>query len=169
MPERQTNASLLTVNHLSIDYVSRGQPPAHAVVDVNFTLNAGEALGLVGESGCGKTTLMLALMRLLPAAGRIVDGEILIQGRDLLSLSEQEMAGLRWKEMSMIFQGAMNAFNPVRTVGDQIAEAIRLHTTLSDTNAINQRIGNLLDMVGIAANRKDQYPHQYSGGMRQRA
>ena len=169
MPERQTNASLLTVNHLSIDYVSRGQPPAHAVVDVNFTLNAGEALGLVGESGCGKTTLMLALMRLLPAAGRIVDGEIRIQGRDLLSLSEQEMAGLRWKEMSMIFQGAMNALNPVRTVGDQIAEAIRLHTTLSDTNAINQRIGDLLDMVGIAANRMDQYPHQYSGGMRQRA
>ena len=157
---------LLAVNDLSIDYVNQDGPPAQAVRNVSFTLRAGEVLGLVGESGCGKSTLMLGLMRLLPSAGRIVGGEVLFQGRDLLALNEAEMADVRWKNISMIFQGAMNALNPVRTVGDQIAEALRLHTTLNDRGAIDRRVGELLDLVGIAANRKAQYPHQYSGGMR---
>ena len=160
---------LLDVRHLSIDYVAKKQPPAQAVRDVSFTLRAGEVLGLVGESGCGKSTLMLGLMRLLPAAGRIIDGQVNFMTRDLLSLSEAEMNEVRWKNISMIFQGAMNALNPVRTVGEQIGEAIRMHTTLSDGTAIDRRVAQLLDMVGIAGNRKDQYPHQYSGGMRQRA
>lgn len=160
---------LLSIQNLSIDYATDGQTPAHAVQDVSFGLRAGEVLGLVGESGCGKTTLALALMRLLPAAGRIVGGQVNFQGRDLLSLSEPEMAALRWREISMIFQGAMNALNPVRTVGDQIAEAIRLHSSGQAKGNLDKRVTELLDLVGIAASRKEQYPHQYSGGMRQRA
>jgi peptide/nickel transport system ATP-binding protein len=160
---------LLDVRHLSVHYVSPGHPPARAVEDVNLVLREGEILGLVGESGCGKTTLMLSLMRLLPAAGRIVEGEVNFRGRDLLSLSEREIGDVRWKEMSMIFQGAMNALNPVRTVGDQIAEVILRHNLAGDRFTLDQRVAELLELVGIAANRRSQYPHQYSGGMRQRA
>jgi peptide/nickel transport system ATP-binding protein len=161
--------TLLDVRDLSVDYASRDQPPAHAVEDVSFVLREGEILGLVGESGCGKTTLMLSLMRLLPAAGRIVSGQVNFVGRDLLSLSEAEMADVRWKDIAIIFQGAMNALNPVRTIGDQIAEVIVRHNLAGDKNTLDQRVCELLELVGIAANRKNQYPHQYSGGMRQRA
>ncbi len=160
---------LLKVSHLSTDFLIEDSPPAHALVDVSFTLRQGEALGLVGESGCGKTTLMLSLMRLLPANGRIIEGSARFDGVDLLSLSEKEMAQVRWKEISMIFQGAMNALNPVRTIGDQIAEAIFLHDGLTDKNVVDGRVIDLLDLVGIAPDRRNQYPHQYSGGMRQRA
>jgi peptide/nickel transport system ATP-binding protein len=161
---------MLDVRNLSVDYVSRDhKPSAQAVVDVSFTLRQGEILGIVGESGCGKTTLVLSLMRLLPAAGRIVQGQVLFQKNDWLSLSEHDMTAVRWKDISMIFQGAMNALNPVRSVGDQIAEAIRHHEIGLDKTAINKRVVDLLDMVGIPSSRKDGYPHQYSGGMRQRA
>jgi peptide/nickel transport system ATP-binding protein len=125
---------------------------------------------------------MLALLRLLPEAGRIVSGQIEFLGRDLLALSEQQMAEVRWTGISIVFQGAMNALNPVRTVGDQIAEALVRHGTLvpecsagtsagvaGNRKAAAPRVGELLDLVGIGANRRDQYPHQYSGGMRQRA
>ncbi len=166
--ERSTSP-LLSIHNLSIDYLTGKQTPAHAVEDVSFSLQSGEVLGLVGESGCGKTTLALALLRLLPAAGRIVGGEVNFQGRDILGLSEAEMAAVRWKDISMIFQGAMNALNPVRTVGDQIAEAIRLHSNGQQNGNLDKRVTELLDLVGIAASRKEQYPHQYSGGMRQRA
>lgn len=162
---------LMDVRNLSISYINRDKKskPALAVSDVSFTLKPGETLGLVGESGCGKTTLMMALMRLLPPGGRIMNGEIKFQGKDLLTISENEMSALRWRDIAMIFQGAMNALNPVRTVGDQIAEAILKHTMISSPQALNKRIEELLDLVGIAPNRKDDYPHQYSGGMRQRA
>ncbi|MEZ4768777.1 MAG: ABC transporter ATP-binding protein [Caldilineales bacterium] len=128
-------------------------------------------LGLVGESGCGKTTLMLSLMRLLPAAGRIVTGSIEFMGQDLLDLTESEMGEVRWRNISIIFQGAMNALNPVRTVGDQIAEALVRHgmAPTGKKSSAAGRVGDLLEMVGIGANRANQYPHQYSGGMRQRA
>jgi peptide/nickel transport system ATP-binding protein len=165
---RNQELPLLDVENLCVDYVSAGRPPAHAVVDLSFQLRRGEVMGLVGESGCGKTTLALALMRLLPAAGRITHGTIRLHGTDLLALSEREMADFRWRRIAMVFQGSMNALNPVRTVGDQIAEAIRLHATLPN-DKIAGRVGELLDLVGIAANRKSQYPFQYSGGMRQRA
>jgi peptide/nickel transport system ATP-binding protein len=162
---------LLEVAHLSTDFLIDGgtAPTAHALVDINFTLREGEVLGLVGESGCGKTTLMLSLMRLLPANGRIVDGSIRFMGTDLLDLSEKEMASVRWKNIAMIFQGAMNALNPVRTVGDQIAEAIVQHNYLTGKKRVEERVADLLDLVGISAGRRNQYPHQYSGGMRQRA
>lgn len=174
-PMRSTLANLasvpivMEVNHLSVDFVGDQAAPAHAVSDVSFTLRQGELLGLVGESGCGKTTLMLSLMRLLPAAGRIVSGEVTVLGRDVLGLSETEMEAVRWKDIAMIFQGAMNALNPVRTVGDQIAEAIVRHEPTTSKAALDQRVSELLELVGIAAARRHQYPHEYSGGMRQRA
>jgi oligopeptide/dipeptide ABC transporter ATP-binding protein len=124
-------------------------------------------LGVVGESGCGKTTLMLSLLGLLPTAGRIVSGEVRLSGRNLAAIGEKEMADLRWKEMAVVFQSAMNALNPIRTVGDQIAEAILRHEPRA--KEIDRRVRELLDMVGIGPGRRHQYPHQYSGGMRQRA
>jgi peptide/nickel transport system permease protein len=160
---------LLTVRNLSIDYKISDISAARAVDNVSFTLKKGEMLGLVGESGCGKTTLMLGLLRLLPAAGSIVAGNIDFDGHDLMSLTEDEMMDVRWKGISIIFQGAMNALNPVRTVGDQVAEAIRQHDSIISSESLNSRVVELLDLVGISPDRKEDFPHQYSGGMRQRA
>jgi peptide/nickel transport system ATP-binding protein len=160
--------TLLDVRNLSVDFVAPGRLPAHALEKVSFTLREGEMLGVVGESGCGKTTLMLCLLRLLSATGRIVEGQIIFRGQDLLDLSEAEIADVRWKNISMIFQGAMNALNPVRRVGDQIAEAIWQHYPVRNKFQVEERVSELLDMVGIDPGRKSQYPHQFSGGMRQR-
>jgi peptide/nickel transport system ATP-binding protein len=160
---------LLDVRDLSVDFVGPDQPPAHALEKVSFTLREGEILGVVGESGCGKSTLMLSLMRLLAPAGRIVEGQVIFREQDLLDLSESEIAQVRWKNISMIFQGAMNALNPVRPVGHQIAEAIWQHYPVSDKATVEARVSDLFDMVGISPNRKTEYPHQFSGGMRQRA
>jgi peptide/nickel transport system ATP-binding protein len=160
---------LLEVSQLSTDFLMEGAPPAHALDKVSFKLHEGEVLGLVGESGCGKTTLMLSVMRLLPANGRITYGAVNFLGSDLLALNEQQMADVRWKNIAMIFQGAMNALNPVHTVGDQIAEAIIQHNFISDLKIVKERVAELLDLVGIGPSRANQYPHQYSGGMRQRA
>lgn len=160
---------LLEVEDLSIHYVAEGQPPARAVEHVSFTLHEGELMGLVGESGCGKTTLVLALLRLLPAAGQIVGGKIRFLGNDVTLMSEDALLDLRWKGISIIFQGAMNALNPVRTVGDQIGEAIVKHVWALPGASLDDRVVELLELVGIAADHKDHYPHQYSGGMRQRA
>jgi len=164
---------LLSVRHLSTDFVSldktkKGAEIAHALEDVSFDVYPHQTLGLVGESGCGKTTTLMSVMRLLPAAGRIIAGEVLLDGVDLLGLSEREMRRYRWKELAMIFQGAMNALNPVIPVGDQIREPILLHE-LMDRQDADRRVDELLDLVGIAKSRKNLYPHQYSGGMRQRA
>jgi peptide/nickel transport system ATP-binding protein len=159
----------LDVRGVTVEFVAKGQSPARAVDGVSFRLRKGEMLGLVGESGCGKTTLMLAVLRLLPEAGRIVHGQIEFLGRDLLALSEQQMGQVRWQGISIVFQGAMNALNPVRTVGDQIAEALVRHGMAKSRQQAAPRVAELLELVGIGANRRDQYPHQYSGGMRQRA
>jgi oligopeptide/dipeptide ABC transporter ATP-binding protein len=168
--EAPKDGTLLEVQHLSINYVNEGKPPARAVEDISFTLKQGELIGLVGESGCGKTTLMLALLRLLPSAGQIVNGHVFFNGKDLTVLSEEELNTVRWKEISIVFQGAMNALNPVRTVGDQIAEAILKHIPdAKHDQHLQDRVIELLDLVGIASDHKDSYPHQYSGGMRQRA
>jgi peptide/nickel transport system ATP-binding protein len=159
---------LLDVRNLTTDFITPDGAALRAVEDVGFTLERGEALGLVGESGCGKTTAMLSLLRLLPAAGRIVAGQVLFDGEDVLALSPAEFRERRWRDMAMVFQGAMNALNPVRTVGDQVREAITTHLSWS-RDQVDKRGGELLELVGIPAWRAAQYPHQYSGGMRQRA
>jgi peptide/nickel transport system ATP-binding protein len=158
---------LLDVRDLTVEYHTDAGV-FRAVEHLNFHLEQGKSLGLVGESGCGKSTAMLALMRVLPEAGRIVGGEVLFEGTDLLQLSPAEMREYRWGKISMVFQGAMNALNPVRTVGSQIGEVLRLHKTVPK-NQIGKEVERLLDLVGVASSYKDQYPHQYSGGMRQRA
>jgi peptide/nickel transport system ATP-binding protein len=160
---------LLEVRNLCVDYVSPGEPPMRAIDNLSFSLREGEVLGIVGESGCGKSTLMLSLMRLLPASGRIVNGEIIFRGQDLLDLAEPDMGRVRWNNIAMIFQGAMNALNPVRRVGDQVAEAIWKHYPVSDKATVENRVADLFELVGIGADRGRQYPHQFSGGMRQRA
>ena len=159
---------LLSVRSLTTDFILPGGKVARALEDVSFDVLSGQTVGLVGESGCGKTTTLMSVMRLLPSNGRITNGRVLFDGTDLLSLSERQMRAYRWKEMAIVFQGAMNALNPVMKVGDQIREGMLLHD-LMDRDQADQRVGELLEMVGISRARRDQYPHQYSGGMRQRA
>ncbi len=158
---------LLDVRDLVVEYHT-GEGIYRAVEDLTFHLEQGRSLGVVGESGCGKTTAMLAVMRLLPEAGRIVGGQVLLDGTDLLQLSPSELRRYRWEEISMVFQGAMNALNPVRTVGSQIEEVLLLHGTVPRREA-KREVQRLLDLVGVAHSRAKQYPHEYSGGMRQRA
>jgi peptide/nickel transport system ATP-binding protein len=159
----------LEVKDLFVQYLTEDGTPLQAVEGVSFQLEQGRSLGLVGESGCGKTTIMLSLLRLLPEAGRIIGGSIFFNGHDLLKVSEREMQKIRWYEISMVFQGAMNALNPVRTIESQIMEALRLHNVTKTHKETKHRAGELLELVGISGKRGQQYPHQYSGGMRQRA
>jgi peptide/nickel transport system ATP-binding protein len=161
--------ALLEIRDLSVDYLTDNGAALRAVEGVSFRLEQGCSLGLVGESGCGKTTVMMSLLRLLPEAGRIVSGEMIFDGRDLLQVSEAEMNQVRWRRISMVFQGAMNALNPVRTIESQIVEVLRLHNIVDQRRAARWRAGELLELVGIPPERGRQYPHQYSGGMRQRA
>ena len=161
--------TILDVKDLSICYLTEDDVALHAVDDLSFTLEAGRSLGLVGESGCGKTTAMLALMRLLPEAGRIVSGQVQFHQVDLLRLSEPEVRQMRWAEIAMVFQGAMNSLNPVRTVESQIVEALLHHNAVDSKRQARRRTAELLNLVGIAPECGKQYPHQYSGGMRQRA
>jgi len=161
--------ALLDVRDLSVDYLTDAGTALRAVEGVSFQLEEGCSLGLVGESGCGKTTAMMSLLRLLPEEGRIVRGKVLFRGQDLLQISEAHMSQVRWNEASIVFQGAMNALNPVRTVESQIIEPLLLHGIQFEKQAARERAGELLEMVGIPARRGNEYPHQYSGGMRQRA
>jgi oligopeptide/dipeptide ABC transporter ATP-binding protein len=159
---------LLSVRRLTTEFQLANNQVARALENVSFDVLPGQTLGLVGESGCGKTTTLMSVMRLLPASGRITEGKIYFKGTDLLTLSEREMRAFRWKEIAIIFQGSMNALNPVMKVSDQISEAILLHNPM-EREVADQRVGELLEMVGIQRLRRDQYPFQYSGGMRQRA
>lgn len=141
-----------------------------AVDGVSFEVEKGKATGLAGESGCGKTTVALSLLRILPFNGEILDGKILFKGRDLTKISEEEMREeIRWKEISIVFQGAMNALNPVYTVAEQMVEAIMLHEPNITKREALERSKKLMELVGIDPSRIDNYPHEYSGGMRQRA
>jgi len=149
---------VLEVRNLCVDYLCEDGTALHAVEDVSFRLEQGRSLGLVGESGCGKTTAMLGMLRLLPAEGRIMSGEVLYQGVDLFALSESGMRTYRWNKLALVFQGAMNALNPVRRVGDQIAEAITCHRAAPDAKAVKERVDELLELVGMTPEMARQYP-----------
>lgn len=159
--------ALLNVRNLKA-YYRLGSAWVRAVDGVTFTLSAGETLGLVGESGCGKSTLALALLRLLPPNGQIVEGNVLLEDRDLVTFSDAEIRMVRWREMSMIFQGAMNSLNPVFRVGDLLAEALLAHETLPP-EVVRTRVTRSLELAGFPPDRRSSYPHELSGGMRQRA
>jgi len=160
-------APLLVVKDLKT-YFSTGSGPVRAVDGVSFKVEHGEALGIAGESGCGKTTTALSLVRILPANAKIISGSISLMGIDLVPKSDNALRRYRWREISIVFQGAMNALNPVRRIRDQIAEPIE--ERLGETpKAARKRAGDLLELVGIPRKRGDAYPHQLSGGMRQRA
>jgi len=160
-------APLLVVEDLKT-YFSTGSGPVRAVDGVSFKVEHGEALGIAGESGCGKTTTALSLVRILPANAKIMSGSISLMGIDLVPKSDNALRRYRWREISIVFQGAMNALNPVRRIRDQIAEPIE--ERLGETpKAARKRAGDLLELVGIPRKRGDAYPHQLSGGMRQRA
>lgn len=160
---------LLSVRNLVIEFTTR-YGPVRAVDGVSFDVYPNETLGIVGESGCGKTVTGLSLLRLIPSPpGRIVSGEIMMQGRDLTKLSEQEMQSLRGNDISMIFQEPMTALNPVLTVGTQMVDVLRRHRKLTRRQAKVEAI-DMLSKVGIPVPHKriDEYPHEMSGGMRQR-
>jgi len=157
--------SLLEVNDLHVTY--RGTPDVEAVRGVSFAIEEGDTIVIVGESGCGKTTLAQAIMGSLPDNGEVTGGEILFKGQDITHLSNSERREIRWEEMSMISQSAMNSLNPVYTVKDQIREAIQEHRNTSDTEAY-ERARELMGLVGLDPDRVEDYPHQLSGGMRQR-
>ncbi|MHB1654602.1 MAG: ABC transporter ATP-binding protein [Desulfitobacteriaceae bacterium] len=158
--------SLLEVNNLRTCYkIIQGN--VWAVDGVDFSLAAGETMGLVGESGCGKTTIIKSIMRLLPKQAS-TEGEVLLKGRNLLELPMSEMRKVRWEDIAIISQSAMNALDPVYKIGDQIVEAVRIHTHKSKAEAW-ERAEELFSLVGIEKSRLKDFPHQFSGGMRQRA
>jgi oligopeptide transport system ATP-binding protein len=160
--------SLLEVRNLKTFFATR-RGEVRSVDDVSFTIEQGETLSLVGESGCGKSVTALSMMRLVSAPGRVVGGEVLFEGRDLLKLSPAEMRAIRGDDIAMIFQDPMTSLNPVYTVGEQIAEAIRLHRKVSKREAWNQAIEAMRDVTIPAPEiRAKTYPHEMSGGMRQR-
>jgi peptide/nickel transport system ATP-binding protein len=160
--------TLLAVENLSVRYAVRAGEIS-AVDGVSFTLARGEILGLAGESGCGKTTLAMSLLKLLPPSGRIAGGKILLEGADLVPLTEDGIRPLRWRRLSVIFQGAMNSLHPVYTVADQIREALQAHDPSLPRARARARTAELFRLVGLDEKLMDRYPHQYSGGMRQRA
>ena len=158
---------LLEVEDLNVWFDLPNGKTLHAVRGVSFSVGSGMRLGMVGESGCGKTTSILALMGLLPPTAS-VSGRIRFDGVDVLEGGEETMAPHRWKDIAMVFQGAMNAFDPVKRIGEQIVEPMELHGNATGKEAA-ARVRELLETVGIQPERARSYPHELSGGMRQRA
>ncbi len=162
-----SESKLLSVKNLRVHYCLHNST-VQAVNDVSFDIQKGETFGLVGETGAGKTTISLSILRLLPdPPARIVDGSIEFEGKKIFDLSENEMRKIRGDQISMIFQDPMTALNPIDTVGDQILECVELHQNLSRAEA-KEKVYEILEMVGIPRERYEEYPHQFSGGMKQR-
>jgi len=160
--------NVLTVQNLTMHYQTR-KGEVSAVDEVSFDLDQGQSLGLVGESGCGKTSIAFSLLRLLPDNGRILNGKVYLDGQDILALDEKEILKVRWRGISMVFQAAMNALDPVYRVGDQIVEALLTHFRGLNGAETRERVAELFPMVGLDPELMDHYPHEFSGGMRQRA
>jgi peptide/nickel transport system ATP-binding protein len=154
---------MLEVTNLSVDY-----DRVRAVDDVSFTMGSGEFLGVVGESGCGKSTLLFAIARLLGDSARIAHGDITFNGANLVTISDKELNAIRWRDMSLVMQSAMNALNPVTSIGKQFADALRAHG-ITDKREIYEKSEAGLKLVGVDPVHLKSYPHQLSGGMRQRA
>lgn len=160
--------NVLEINDLSVIYQTDFET-VHAVNGISLSIEKGKTLGLVGETGAGKTTTALSILKLLPERTARVSGSIRFEGKELTGLTDKEMEKIRGEKISMIFQEPMTALNPVLTVGDQIAEALLLHNpTQSNSKEIEKKVEETLEMVGIPKERKNEYPHQFSGGMRQR-
>lgn len=157
---------LLSVENLRVEYLTTAGP-VRAVDDVSFTLYEGDVFGLAGESGSGKSTIVQALLRLLKSPAAITGGHVWFRGEDVLSMNATRLRHFRWREVALVFQSAMNALNPVMTVGEQIADVIIAHERVTSAIA-RDRAGALLELVGIERSRLDSYPHELSGGMRQR-
>ena len=158
---------LLEIRNLTVHYVV-DKEVVEAVNEISLTVEEGDTIGLVGETGAGKTTTALSIMGLVPnPPGKVVSGEILLNGEDLLKMSNKEMRKIRGKDLAMIFQDPMTSLNPVMTVGDQITEVIQLHEKISKTEA-QKKACAMLELVGITGERYGEYPHQFSGGMKQR-
>ncbi len=161
------NDNIIEIKNLTIQYKT-DERTVEAVNGLNLTLSRGETLGLVGETGAGKTTTALGIMGLIPdPPGIVTEGEIIFQGQDLLKLNKHKLRAIRGKKISMIFQDPMTSLNPVVTVGDQIAESFRIHEKLSYADA-TLKAKEMLELVGIPGERYSEYPHQFSGGMKQR-
>ncbi len=170
MEERieNTDEVILSVKNLTTHYITREIGTCEAVRDVSFDIHKGETVGLVGETGAGKTSIALSILRLLQVPpAKIIDGEIFWNGKNLLKLHDREMRKIRGGEISMVFQDPMTALNPVDTVGEQIAEVIFLHQKVSKVES-KRRAAEMLEVVGIPKERFGEYPHQFSGGMKQR-
>jgi peptide/nickel transport system ATP-binding protein len=159
--------NLLEIRNLAVEYHT-DDGVIYAVNNINLTVKKGETVGLVGETGAGKTTIAKSILRILPnPQAKIVSGEILVEGENIMSLSERDMRKIRGNKVAMIFQDPMTALNPIETVGYQIAEVIKQHNKLTHPEA-DRRACDMLEMVGIPMDRFDEYPHQFSGGMKQR-
>lgn len=158
--------TLLAVENLTTYYKLK-EGYVRACENISLQLQQGEALGLVGESASGKTTAALSLIKLLPENAHVMSGSIRINGREIAGAGEDELRSIRWKEIAIVFQGAMNALNPVRRVGDQIVEALRIHEKITEKEAC-RRTAELFEKVEIDPERVREYPHEFSGGMRQR-
>jgi len=166
--EDKKNDVLLNIEDLHVQY-DTSEGTAYAVNGISFSLKRGETFGLVGETGAGKTTTALSILKLLPQkVGNITKGKIEFEGKDLIPFTEDEMREIRGSHISMIFQDPMTSLNPVLTVGDQIGESIETHHPELSGEEIEERVDNVLQLVGIPPDRKYEYPHQFSGGMKQR-
>ena len=168
MTIEETAGPVLQVKDLTMHYQTR-QGTVKAVDGISFELARGEVLGLVGESGCGKTSIAVTLMKLLPDNALILKGQVLLNGQDLMTMDDTTLRKYRWRRISMIFQAAMNSLNPVHRVGDQIVEAIEAHDMAATLKEAQETVDRLFRLVGLDPRLTDRYPHEFSGGMRQRA